>query len=820
MEDTNQVNRITILETIRQDAGYALRTMRRNPVFAATAVVVLALGIGGNAAMFTVIRAVLLKPLDYRDPDRLVQVSGGATPARFEEMRAGARSFTGLGAFGGEESLTLTGAAEPEVLRGARVSADFLRILGVDPIFGRSFLPEEDSPGGAPVAMISAELWQRRFAGDAQIAGKTVILASTPYAIIGVLPPRFQFPSPGLDLWVTRPSEWSLMPPKSRPLSPFLSIFGRLKPGLTLEQASAELGVLRHQYAAVHPTMLDAKPKSPDRVTPMKEALVADVRSMLWMLFGAVGFVLLIACANVASLLLARATSRSREFAVRSALGAARIRLIGQLLGESILLSLAGGALGVLLANWSLRWIPKMTAFDLPRAGEIHLDGTVLAFSALLSVITGVLFGLVPALGASRPDLIGVLRASGNAARNRAPRRFLVDLSARGLLVAGQVALSMILLIGGALLMESVVHLRGVNPGFNPANLLTMRISLPQSRFDTDQKRNAFYEELIRRVGSSPGARSATMALTLPMTNYAGTPVQDAAQAPLKLNERPIATILTVTPDYFRTLEITLRRGRDFSEQDTVGAKRVTIVDERLAHRFWPAYPSGQDPVGQRILIGANPQPAEIIGVVADVHQNLENTAWPDSVYIPFAQGPPSSALLAVRTESDPLRFVGAVRAEALAIDRDQPIAAVKTMEDLVEEEVGPRKLTVMLLASFAGVALLLAVVGIYGVISYSVAQRTQEMGIRRALGAQPADILRLVMGQCLGLTLAGIAAGIAGALALTHVMESLLFQVSTTDPVTFVSVAVLFLLVALAASYIPARRATRIDPMAALRVW
>jgi len=814
------VNRIAFLETIWQDTGYALRTMRKNPGFAATAVLVLALGIGGNAAMFTVIRAVLLKPLDYRDPDRLVQVSGGATPVRFEEMRASAQSFTGLGAFGGEESLTLTGSAEPEVLKGARISAGFLRILGIDPILGRSFLPEEDSPSGAPVVMISAELWQRRFAGDAQIAGKTITLAATPYTIIGVLPPRFQFPSPGMDVWITRPSEWSSIPPKSRPLSPFLSIFGRLKPGLNLEQASAEMVVLRHQYAAAHPTMLDAKPKSPERVTPMKEALVADVSSMLWMLFGAVGFVLLIACANVASLLLARATSRSKEFAVRSALGAARSRLIGQLLSESVLLSLAGGALGVLVANWSLRWIPNMTALDLPRVGEIKLDGVVLAFSAGLTIVTGVLFGLVPALGASRPDLIGVLRASGNAASSRAPRRFLIDLSARGLLVVGQVALSIVLLIGGALLMESEVHLRGVNPGFNPANLLTMRIPLPESRFDTDQKKNAFYEEFIRRVRSSPGVRSATMAVTLPLIGFAGSPVQDAAQAPLKLNERPIATILSVTPDYFRTLEIPLRRGRDFSEQDTLGATRVTIVDEGLARRFWPAYPRGQDPVGQRILIGANPQPAEIIGIVAHAHQNLENTAWPESVYIPFAQGPPPSAMLAVRTEGDPLRFVSTVRAQALAIDRDQPIAAVRTMEDLVEEEVGPRKSTVMLLASFAGIALLLAVVGIYGVISYSVVQRTQEMGIRRALGAQQADILRLVMRQCLGLTLAGIATGIAGALALTHVMKSLVFEVSTTDPATFVSVAVLFLLVALAASYIPARRATRIDPMAALRVW
>jgi predicted permease len=348
-----------------------------------------------------------------------------------------------------------------------------------------------------------------------------------------------------------------------------------------------------------------------------------------------------------------------------------------------------------------------------------------------------------------------------------------------------------------------------------------MRISLLLSRYDTDQKKNTFYDELIRRVESSPGVRSVTMALFIPMTGYAGTPVQDAAQPPLKLNERPLATILTVTPGYFRTLEIPLRRGSDFTERDTIGAKRVTIIDEALARRFWPAYPSGQDPIGQHLLIGGvNPQPAEIIGIVADVHQNLENSAWPESVYVSFEQSPPSSAMIAIRTEHDPRLLVNAVRGEVLAIDRDQPISAVRTMQDLVEAEVGPRRLVVILLGSFAGVALLLALVGIYGVISYSVAQRTQEVGIRRALGAQQADILRLVMGQGLGLTLAGIGAGIAGALALTHVMKSLLFHVSETDPATFAGVALLFLFVALAASYIPARRATRIDPMAALRIW
>jgi len=808
-----------LLESTWQDTRHALRTMRKKPAFATTAVLTLALAIGGNTAMFTVIRAVLLKPLQYRDPDQLVSISGGATPTRFAEMQAAAHSFTQVGAFVGPENVTLSGGAEPEVLRGIRVSAGFVRIPGVEPMLGRSFRPEEDSPGGAPVAMISAELWQRRFGGDPQIAGKTATLATTAYTIIGVLPPQLQFPFPDVDVWLTAPSEEPLIPPKSRALSPFLTIVGRLRPDASIEQANAEMKVIRRHYALGHPAMLDAKPRTVE-VTAMKDTLVANVRSMLLMLFGAVGLVLLIACANVACLLLARATSRSREFAVRSALGAARSRLIRQLLAESIVLSFAGGALGVLFAAWSLRAIRSITAFELPRAGEIHLDWIVLGFSAVLSIATGVIFGLAPSLGASRPDLMTTLRASGGSASQGAPRRILANLNVRGLLVVGQIALSIVLLIGAALLVESIARLRHVDVGFNPANLLTMRISLPPLRYDTDQKRAAFYQGLIRGAEASPGVHSGVAALYLPMMGYAGTPVQDATEARLKLNERPIEAIVTITPGYFRTLEIPLRRGRDFSAKDDQDSQRMTIIDESLARQFWPSYPSGEDPVGKRLLIGGtNPKPAEIVGVVADVRQRLEGNTWPGTVYLPFAQGAPQSAIFAIRTEGDPLRFIRSVREQVHALDRDQPIANVQTMDYLVEAQVGQRRLLMILLESFAGVALLLALIGIYGVIAYSVSQRTQEVGIRRALGARQSDILWLVIGQGLVLMLAGIALGLGGAFALTRVANTLLFQVGATDPATFIGVALLFLLVALAASYIPARRAARIDPMAALRI-
>ena len=818
--DAHRVNMPRILEAIWQDTLYAARGMRRNPLFAATAILVLALGIGGTTAMFTIIRAVLLKPLAYRNPNQLVRITGGATPTRFAEMKAGVRSFSAIAAFAGDESLTLAGGSDPEVVRGVLVSGDFLDILGVSPILGRSFLPAEDSPSGAPVVMISSELWQRRFHGDPQIGGKAMTLSAVSYTIIGVLPPRFQFPSPGIDVWMTRPSDWATMPAKSRVLSPFLTLFGRLKPGVSIEQANAEMAVVHRQYAMAHPAMLDAKPKSPMEVTPMKEQLVAGVRTMLWMLFGAVSFVLLIACANVASLLLARATARSREFAVRGALGAARGRLVGQLLAESILLSSIGGVIGVLIAAWCLRAIPTMTAFDLPRAGEIHLDWMVMGFAAVVSTGTGVLFGLAPSLSASQPDLIGVLRGSGEAASQGAPRRILVRINGRGLLVVGQIALSMVLLIGAALLIESVMRLRTVDLGFNPANLLTIRISLPISRYDTDEKKARFFQELIHQVGATPGVRSATAAMFLPMTGYIGSPVQDAGKPPLRLNERPIATLLVVMPDYFRTLNIPLRRGREFTDQDAAGSQRVAIIDETTARRFWPAYPAGLDPIGQSLLIGGvNAQPVQIIGIAASVHQNLENSAWPETVYVPFAPSPPPFAMLAIRTEGDPLHFVKVVREQVRGLDRDQPISAIRTMDDLLDEEVGQRRLIVMLLGSFAGVALLLAVIGIYGVISYSVSQRFQELGIRRALGAGQGDILRLVMGQGLGLTLAGITIGIAGGLALTRVITKLLFHVSATDPATFFGIGALFVIVAAAATYIPARRATKVDPMAALRV-
>ena len=833
------MNTGVFLESFWRDVLYALRTSRRSQALAVTAVFTLALGIGGNAAIFAVIRAVLLKPLEYRDPDRLVYFSmddprrnvrdAGFGRLRFEEMRAAARSFAGLGAYGANpENVTISGDAEPEALKGARVSANFLDILGVQPVLGRGFLREEDAGGGPPVVMIGAGLWKRRFGGDPQVVGKTATLDSIPHTIVGVLPRGFEFPFRGVDVWFPRPSEWSALPSRYWGI-PLLRGFGRLKPQVTLQQASVEMDVLSRQYSAAHPSI----ERGTIRLVWLKDRLVENVRLMLWMLFGAVGFVLLIACANVASLLLARAASRTREFALRAALGAGRGRLVRQLLAESLMLAAAGGTLAALLANWGLSAIKNVNALNmtgavnalyLPGAADIRLDGMVLGFNLVLSVATAVLFGLFPSLQISRPDLAGVLRESGSGAgRGSAGRSGALGISPRALLVVGQVALSIVLLIGAALLIESFARLRNVNPGFQPANLLTMKIALPPGRYNTDQKKAAFFGELVQRVEATPGVRGAAMAMSLPTTTWIRTNItQVQGQAPWDEKEPLMAVVQSVTPGYFQTLGIPMRRGREFTGRDNrPGAPPMIIVNESLARRIWPEYPNGPDPVGQHISEGYDKAIGwmEVAGIAADIHEGGLAYDAPPEFYVPCVLHPPQSAYLAVRTQGDPLSFVNSVRGQVSGMDRDQSVSEIKTMEAVFDATLGQRRLTMFLLGSFAGAALLLAMVGIYGVIAYSVAQRTQEVGVRRALGAQQGDILRLVLGECLALALGGVAIGIAGALALTRVMKEFLFHVSSTDPATYVGIALLFVVVALAAGFVPARRATRIDPMAALRI-
>jgi putative ABC transport system permease protein len=831
------------IEDLWQDLHFALRTLRKTPGFAIAVIGTLALGIGMNTAVFSVIHAVLLRPLDFSDPDRLVYFStdnaqlnvhdGTFTLIRFEEMTASARSFAGLGAFlGSTEEMTLSGDGEPEQLKGARVSANFLSVLGVQPILGRSFRPEEDTSGSPRVAMISESLWKRRFNGDPQIIGKPIALDATPYEIAGVLPEGFEFPLTGADVWVPRPSEWSAFPARYWRNVSMLSGFGRLKPGVTLEQARAEMDVLNQQYIRAHPANATERGSSM-RVVWLKDRLVSNVRSLLWMLFGAAGFVLLIGCANVASLMLARATARAHEFASRAALGAARARLIRQLLTESLVLTIAGGLIGLLLARWGLRAITLMDALSLatrvrpvylPGSRVLELNGLVLAFTVVVSITTGILFGLFPSLQASRPDLARAMRESGSGTSPKFGRRKMLDVGFHGLLVAGQVAFSIVLLIGAALMMASFSRLHSVNPGFQNANLLTMKIALPLARYDTERKKTVFFEDLAQHVEVLPGVRDAAIAMSIPTTRWIKTNITSIEGKPAQEPDHPsaYAVIQSVTPNYFRTLGIPLRRGREFAARDYApGATPAMIINETMARRFWPNYPDGQDdPVGMHIGEGYDKLrgPMEVVGVVADIHEGGLGYDGVPEFYLPTAVHPPQSAYLVVRTWGNPLGLVNSVRGQVLEMDRDQPISDVKTMDDVLEATLSDRRLTMLLLGLYAGAALLLSAIGIYGLMAYSVQQRTKEVGIRIALGAEPHTVRNAVLLRGMRLALIGVAIGIAAALGLTRLLAGLLFGVQPRDPFIFMTVPVFLIVVALLACYLPARRATRINPLEALR--
>ena len=801
-----------------QDLRYALRQLGKNPGFALFAIAITALGIGATTAMFSVIHAVLLKPLGYRDPDRLVLLTKGITPVRFDEMKASSHSYSGLGTYAGVmEQMALSGSGTPEVVNVARVSANFLEILGSRPLLGRSFIADEEKTGAPAVAMISDQLWHQRFGRDQHIAGKVMNLAGVPHTIIGVLPGNFKFPFAGLDVWVTKSSELLGISSQSRLISPTLKLYGRLKANISIQQANAERGVLKQQYADAHPGMLDGKPGVPESLLPFKDELVSDIRPKLWMLFGSVGLALLIVCANIGSLVLARASSRAKEFAVRAAIGAGHVRIIRQLLVESLVLASFGGSIGTALAAVGVGVIRSMTIVDLPRVAEVHLDFRVLGFALALSILTGVLLGLAPLLVALKPNLVEFLRANAegvSAAQSKTKMRF----SARHLLVAGQVALSLLLLIGATLLTKSLVRIYRVDPGFQSDHLLTMRIALSPARYNTVAKQAAFYEQMVEGVESLPGVHTAAVSLTLPFTGWAGVPVQLAVGQLLKLNERPISILQLVTPAYFRTMKIAVKRGREFTLHDNLTSAPVAIINESLARRFWPEYPKGPDPIGQYLLMGHNPQPKQIVGVAADVREKGKDQDPNLGLYIPNAQLASAEAAIIVRTDGDPQSLTGAIQKQILLMDPEQPVSDIKTMDEIAEASEGELRLTTRLLAGFAGTATLLAVIGLYAVISYSVAQRTKELGIRQALGARPGHIVSLVVGQGFILSTSGVVVGVCAAFGLTRVLKSLLFQVSATDPATFIGIAFLYAIVAVLASYIPARRAAKVDPTVALR--
>jgi len=803
-----------------RDVRYALRLFSKSPGFAAIAMVTLALGIGANTALFSVANALLLRPLPYSDPGRLVLVSAQGRDAvarqgplsypRFQQVEGHSRSFLAVAAFA-NESFNLTGRGDPEQVPGARVAWNFFQILGVRPLLGRAFTEPEGAPGGDSAVLISSALWSRRFASDPKAVGQAITLDGKDFNVIGVLDPGFRFDSfgPRVDLFVPRVFELNALQPAQVQIGAgYLYYLARLRPAVGIARAQSEMDALAQQYRAERPTGPDADPNLTVHVGNLASETVSGVRSAILILFAAVSVVLLIACANVASLLLCRALSRQREIAVRTALGAGRASLIRQLLTESLLLALLGGVLGAALAAWGTRVVTSLAGASLPRAQEIHPDGAMLVFTLLVSLAAGALFGLAPALQVSRADLNSVLRSEGRGSTAGRHRNTM-----RGLLVVSQVGLSMLLLIGAGLLIRNFLQLRNLRLGFDPSNLLTLNISLPAARYSRPQEVD-FFTELAKRVRALPGVRAAGTTSALPLITTRVSPSLPEGFPPAPLGQRPLFNIQTMTPGYLETIHATLLRGRDFTERDGAKDPPVIMVNETVARTYWP----NQNPIGKHIVLGRATTGAEVVGVLADIRNNGLATDTKAEIFLPFAQLPWPFMNLVVRTAGDPHRFVNAARAQVAAMDRDQPVTAVQTMEDVMEASASQPRFTTFLLGALSATALLLAIVGIYGVIAYSVAERTQEMGIRLALGASRADILKLVLRQGLILAILGIGLGLAAALALTRYLASQLYRVSVTDPATFLAGAVLFAAVALLASYIPARRATRVDPMVALR--
>jgi putative ABC transport system permease protein len=804
-----------MMNTLVQDVRYALRMFVKKPGFTFTVVVALALGIGANTAIFSVVNAVLLRPLPYREPDRIVKVweihpntklrddKANVAPANFIDWASQNEVFEQIAAYeGNRRGFNLTDAGESEHIEGSRVSASLFPLLGVQPILGRSFTEEEDRQGSNRVIILSQGFWQRRFGADREILGRTLTLNLRGYTVIGVMPEGFDMPQ-SVDFWV--PLAFDDEEAKTRDFH-YLSVIARLKPGVTVEEARAGMNVVALRLEQQYP---ETNARLGAHLTLLSEHLVGPIRPALLILLGAVGLVLLIACANTANLLLARAAARQKEIAIRQALGASRRRLIKQMLTESLMLSLLGGSIGAIIALWGTDLLASLGPESISGLGHIRIDARVLGFTLTLSLLTGVVFGLAPALQASRPRLNELLkeggRSSGGAVRSRT----------RSLLVVSEVALSLVLLIGAGLMVKSFLRLQSVAPGFDPENLLTVKLSPTISKFRGKSEGVAFYQQVERQIQALPGVVSVGAVTHLPLS-------QDNLRLTFNIDGRPatapgeeyLAEARAVSPNYFRTMSIPVLSGRDFTERDNIQSARAIIINAKMADIYWP----GEDPVGKRLIMEGEKAPREIVGVVGDVkHWGLEEESRPE-MYWPLYQEPLVFTSVVIRSKTDPASLAAAVRSEVKAIDNDQPVYRVRTMEQLLSRSVAAERFSMLLLAIFALVALVLAAVGIYGVIAYSVSQRTREIGIRMAMGAEARDVLGLVVRQGLRLAAAGVAIGIGGALALTRVMAGLLYGVSTTDFETFVAVPLLLTMVAALASYIPARRATKVDPMVALR--
>jgi putative ABC transport system permease protein len=797
-----------------QDLRYATRMMIKQPIFTAVAVIALALGIGANTAIFTVVNAVLLRPLPYNEPDSLVWVwdtqpqlaTAPTSLPDFLDWKDQNRSFEYMAAYQGGNMFFDDGNGVQDTPVGL-VTPDVFALFRVTPVLGRTFTEEETQPGRSRVAVLSQALWQRRFGSDPNVLGQIVQLSGTPYTIIGVIATGFNFPNEA-QLW--RPLQIDTNRLDRGPH--YLRVVGRLRPGVTLAEAQAEMSTIASRIAQQYPEKIAGHGVKLDLLS---DVVIGDIRPALFVLLGAVGFVLLIACANVANLLLARAGARQREIAIRTALGATRPRIIRQLLTESVLLAVVGGIAGLIIAVWGVDSLVSLSPDTIPRVREIGIDAKVASFTVLISLLTGVVFGLAPALQVSKPDLTDALKESGRTTAGSRRNRI------RSLLVVWEIALSLVLLIGAGLMIRSFATLSSVAPGFNPDKLLTMGVTLLRSSYPEENQVAAFYEQMLERLSVAPGVKSAGAIGDLPLS---GSNTSDyftiEGRPAIAKEDRPLAECRTVTPHYFESMEIPLLKGRDFAETDTKRTPNVAVINEAFAHAHFP----DEDPLGHRLsLQGQFRDPLLIVGVVGNVRNfGLDEQPTPE-IYYPYLQDPlretyDRSMTLVVRTKSDPAAMAEGLRTELLSLDKTLPVYALKPMTEYLRDSLSRRRFNMVLLSVFAAVALLLAGVGIYGVISYSVAQRTHEIGIRVAIGAHAGEILKLVIGQAMLLTMTGIALGLVTAFALTRLMQSLLFEVSPTDPLTFAVISVILTIVALVACFVPARRAMKVDPMVALR--
>ncbi|MBX3277593.1 MAG: ABC transporter permease [Acidobacteria bacterium] len=811
------------MQTLWQDLRYGARTFFKNPGFTLVAVLTLALGIGANTAIFSVINAVLLRPLPFTEPDRLVTVwslnledgdSMSATWPDFADWRAQNQSFDKLAAFSSRD-LTLTGYGEAARVRGAMTSSDLFPMLGVSPIIGRTFNADEER-AGALAAILGHGLWQRRFNSDPGIVGQPITINGESFTVVGVMPASFEFPiqSERAELWISAGIDaGGAGALQNQRGNHYIEVMGRLKPDATLAGAQAEMQSITERLAQQYPgTNTDFRA----RVVPYFERIIGDVDKALMILLGAVCCVLLIACANVANLLLARAATRGREMAVRAALGADRLRVVRQLLTESLLLALVGGLCGLLLAWWGTELLIASVPRGLPRASEAALDSTVLGFTLLVSMFTGLLFGLAPALHSSRTDLTTTLKDGGrNAGDGRSVGRM------RSALIIAEVAVSFVLLVAAGLLINSFVRLSRVDPAFDPERILSFRINLPRTRYAQPEQVEGFYEQLLARVGALPGVTSASASSVLPLSGansalgfaIEGAPAEPARPYPNSSNFR------IVRPGYFQTMGIRLVAGRDFDARDQNRSTPVVIINESLARRYFP----GENPLGKRInpSFGLDERGVlwrEIIGVVKDVrHASLREESGAEC-YVAHTQAPANSIAIVARSAVDPKTLIAAVRSEVRTLDQDLPVYQVRTLEEMISASVAQPRFQTLLLGIFAAAALLLTAIGLYGVMAYSITQRTHEIGIRLALGAARGDVLRLVVGQGMKLAGAGLILGCAAGFGAAQFITSMLFGVSAYDPITFGGIAVLLACVAFAACYVPARRAMNVDPMIALR--